>query len=114
MKILVLDDENYRHDGFETILSEKHEVHHVYSVRQFRHALQSHVFEMICFDHDLADAETGADAARHLVENVRPDRWPRQCLIHSWNPSGALNIESILLGGGLVSVTRIPYGGGPR
>jgi len=106
MKILILDDEPYRHDEFDRTLGSRHEVHHVYSVRQFRHALGAHSFEMICFDHDLGSSETGLDAAMHLVMDVPREKWPVHCLVHSWNPIGAVNIETILRRAGLPHVVR--------
>lgn len=53
--------------------------------------------DIVSFDHDLAEEKTGADCARwlgeYLIENGIP--LPKY-YIHSMNPVGAVNINSIL------------------
>lgn len=93
MRILILDDERYRHDAFERRFASE-ETWHAYTLKQFMNRFISQPkFNTIYLDHDIADskAETGLDAVRFLVDTLkeRPDKTPDKIIVHSWNPVGA-------------------------
>lgn len=103
-RILVLDDMEERHDGFR-IRFDDCEVVSAYTISEFIAALGTGKFSLICLDHDLgghpkADLAgkrhlTGVDAA--ILLTTRPDEEaPDAILVHSWNPSGAMEMEAIL------------------
>ena len=89
VKILFFDDERWRHDLFEP-RERGNEIHHAYTVRQFKHAISRHVFDMISFDYDITDdkSETGMDAVNALLATPGL-RWPNRVVVHSWNSRGA-------------------------
>lgn len=94
MKVLVLDDEDYRHRGYDEALV-GHEVHHVRTVDQFRKKVaKCRDWDLVSFDHDLGTKEDGRDAARAFVaSNAQPSCL---CVVHSWNPAGATRIADVL------------------
>jgi len=117
--VLVIDDDQERHNGFNRILRGAN-VKHVYNYDQAIDALNKQTFEVIYFDHDLADygdsptgygerERTGADIALYLVRMLPRDRYPKLAVIHSLNPVGAQNIESALKPAGIRCI-RQPYG----
>lgn len=56
--------------------------------------LQANQYDMICFDHDLGgDQKTGMDVAKWIVNNLK---YKFEFYIHSANPIGRENIESLL------------------
>ena len=98
MKILVLDDEKYRHEGFDKRFA-SHDVFHAYDCARAERWLDEHVFDLACLDHDLgfAASETGQDCARYIAA-MPAERRPREVLIHSWNMAGARSMAAILSG----------------
>lgn len=100
MNVLVLDDEPYRHEAFAKRFKND-SVWHVYSFEQFRRALHTNIYDLICFDHDLGERLNGNDAAKFLISSVPSDRWPTKCLVHSWNPEGGVRIERTLRAAGI-------------
>lgn len=100
MRILIIDDQHERHEGFRTIL-DGHRLTHAFGYGEAVADLQHNRYDMVCLDHDLAlndvvggRALTGHDIAKWLAS--RPDRCPPQILVHSHNPVGAQNIEAEL------------------
>lgn len=59
MKILILDDQPERHEGFIKIFSRggpnSHKLTHAWTYDQCIEALKNNHFDMICLDHDLGD-----------------------------------------------------------
>jgi CheY-like chemotaxis protein len=56
MKILILDDQPERHEGFIRIFAErKHELTHAWTYQQAIKAMKADKFGMACLDHDLGD-----------------------------------------------------------
>lgn len=105
MKILFLDDEAYRHEWADSYYA-GHEVHHARSVRQFLSALTSERFDIVSFDYDIEDLNdpnrrTGLDCAHLLIKHQ--SCWPRECIVHSWNPRGKLLIFDALNAAGLAA-----------
>lgn len=113
MKILVLDDDQLRHDAFKKNLK-GHDVTHVYSANDAAKAVKEHAkFDAFFLDHDLADFAdsgtgygaaielTGADFAAWLARpeemgGAPKDKIPSIIWIHSWNPDGAKRMKGWL------------------
>lgn len=100
MKILVVDDQHERHEGFRAMLV-GHSLTHAFGYTEALADLQHNTYGMLCLDHDLAmndvvggRALSGHDIAKWLAAN--PRFCPPQVIIHSHNPVGALNIELTL------------------
>jgi hypothetical protein len=96
--LLILDDEDYRH---ELIAKQypNHERFHARNLVQFKkHLRRVGRFDIITFDHDISDdeRETGVEAAIYLI-SLGKHYIPGLCIVHSWNTDGAKNIEKVLL-----------------
>jgi hypothetical protein len=96
MRILVLDDMEVRHDGFDRRHPE-HRIDHAYDVEEALFYLRTHTYELVYLDHDLAPEHyigedgsepTGMDVAIYISKMFKAHR-PSQVIIHSWNPAGA-------------------------
>ena len=105
-KCLIIDDMPERHKW----LTQDYEIngYDIYNAYTFDEAvalieqLSPDTFDLITFDHDLNDRDekgnerTGATVARYMAENGLKCKEAR---IHSANPVGCKNIESILRSG---------------
>lgn len=95
MKVLILDDEKYRHEGFDSAL-EGNEIWHAYDCRQAIKILEEvGPFDVVYLDYNLSKELTGLDAARYIAR-MSPERRPKSIRIHSWHPTGAWNMQQIL------------------
>lgn len=93
MRVLILDDERYRHQGYDEMLA-GHDVFHAYTTPQFVSQItKCGPFDLICFDHDLGGTWTGMDAAEELTISDHPKCI---CIVHSWNTNGARRIRQHL------------------
>jgi len=110
MNILVLDDQQQRHDAFARRF-EGHSVWHVRTYAEARRELAKRRYDLATLDHDIFDfvtvrgrrrEYTGVDVAR-LIAEMHPERRPGRIAIHSWNRSAALNMQSILRSAGIES-----------
>lgn len=119
MRILILDDEQVRHDAFADFYV-GHEVVHVETYSQFVSELESgSPWDLIHLDHDLGPGDsyldgwgdmqffTGQHSAIRVCE-LQDDRLPGEVIVHSVNPLGATNMVSDLKSR-KVSVTWRPY-----
>jgi hypothetical protein len=115
MRILVLDDMEVRHDGFDHRHPE-HKIDHAYNVEEALFYLRTHVYELVYLDHDLApehyidapsEEATGYDIAVY-ISKMFPAHRPSQIIIHSWNPVGAERMYKQLQGLGMF-VSRKPF-----
>jgi hypothetical protein len=112
MRILILDDEDERHEGFKKILS-GHELFHAFESAEFKAMfLGQGPFDMICFDHEKISDMYGYSeiTGLHMANFVlrQPERlWPKQVLVHSWNPDGAANIAAAFEG--KIPVRVLPF-----
>ena len=119
MRILILDDEQVRHDAFAEFYG-GHEVVHVETYSQFVRELESgSPWDLIHLDHDLGPGDsyldgwggmqffTGQHAAIRVCE-LHDERLPGEVIVHSVNPLGANNMVSDLKSR-KVSVTWRPY-----
>jgi hypothetical protein len=70
----------------------------VRNIAEFKHMVTTSILLGVSFDHDLGPSfETGSSAARFLCEHLSLTNQPLpKCYIHSQNPSGSQNIQSIL------------------
>lgn len=101
MKILILDDDETRHEQFRTNFA-KHQLVHTYTVDEAIRALKIHRFDCIMLDHDLGGKSfvksggpepTGYDVAVWIRSNL--DYKP-EIYIHSMNPAGAKLMQSVI------------------
>jgi CheY-like chemotaxis protein len=96
MRILVLDDEQYRHDEFARRFT-GHDVTHVRMVHEALDALRGPRFDLAQLDHDLGSGDgTGRDVAEFIAAMPESHR-PSFVSVHSFNPPGARLMVAILL-----------------
>jgi CheY-like chemotaxis protein len=106
-RILVLDDEQYRHDGFARRFV-GHDVTHARTVAEALDALRGPRFDLAQLDHDLGSGDgTGRDVAEHIASMPR-DLRPRVVVVHSFNPPGARLMVATLKQAGVPSSHK-PY-----
>jgi CheY-like chemotaxis protein len=88
MRVLVLDDEQVRHEEFVR----QHPADEVVSARSVHEAcaaLRGPRFDRVQLDHDLGSGSpTGLEAARFIAE-MEQERRPAMVIVHSHNPVGA-------------------------
>jgi CheY-like chemotaxis protein len=126
VKILILDDDPERHQGFTRVFPEDTRTHTTrYS--EVVDALQNGgPFDLVYLDHDLGcfDNEetwtdagmyrttdvpyTGVDVARFIVRELDVGKRPTRVIIHSWNPDGARTMLKLLQSVG-ISASAQPY-----
>ena len=119
MRILILDDEQVRHDDLAVLYGD-HEVVHTSTYNQFVHELESgSPWDLIHLDHDLGPGDsyldgwgtmqffTGQHAAIRVCE-LRDHQLPGEVIVHSVNPLGANYMVSDLKSR-KVRVTWRPY-----
>lgn len=109
MRILVLDDDDIRHQAFARRFI-NHSVVHAMTVDEACDALNKEKFDLVHLDHDLNDHGhrsvaasmygqvelTGFDVARFIARDLTIDNRPDRVVIHSWNPPGAKMMAEIL------------------
>lgn len=117
MRMLILDDDESRHDWFAFRFAD-HERVHVRSYFEAVEALVSQRFDVAFLDHDLDDHGspgqfvdgfplTGMDVVRFIVKLPKEDR-PKRFVVHSLNPVGGPRMHEELLSNGCIS-TRWPF-----
>lgn len=113
---LFLDDTEERHRHFYNLCSQLDVItFHAYNVRRALHLLHDPPFglpfDCVWLDHDLEDtgAETGYVVAEHIALHLPIAMWPKNVVIHSWNPEGAIAMEHILKDNGFINVKRVPF-----
>lgn len=103
MKILILDDEQYRHDIYRKNLI-GHSLTHVETARDCIRELNTNGPWDWCFlDHDLGGttfAKSGPGTGYEVAEFLRDNNSlvPKNVIVHSLNPAGALNMISVIPG----------------
>lgn len=116
MKILVLDDDDNRHEVIGKMLKRRgHETVHVRSYNEAIKVLRNDVFEGMYLDHDLQEyahgtrvERTGAHVVSFMVTDMDPKKLPKEVVIHSWNTDGSKVMENLLRSVG-VAVKRQPF-----
>jgi DNA-binding NtrC family response regulator len=102
MKILILDDEEYRHDGFRRAVKSLPEAHqckieliHAYNSDEAMQAFQVGKIDVFFSDHDLGYlSDDGSRFATKVLMEVPDAHWPTYVVVHSANWQGARNIGS--------------------
>jgi CheY-like chemotaxis protein len=119
MNILVLDDDDTRHQIFrEIILPQIKQSYNLFAVKTVHGAkgvMSSHKIDMMLLDHDLGRAEDGRTFCRWTRDNLTEETLPPKIIIHSHNHQAAREMENILRetpGGMFVEIKRIPFSSG--
>ncbi len=112
MNIFILDDDINRHDFLIKMLGNKYNNTNIVSAQTADEAykfLKNEKWDMIFLDHDLGGEayvdsnlpNTGYQVAKFIKNNnIKYDI----CIIHSMNPVGARNIQSILPDSNLIPI----------
>ena len=122
MRILILDDEQCRHDAFAGSYI-GHDVTHVTTYQSFLHELEMNSpWDLISLDHDLGEGTggnvyvdgwgvtrffSGQHASMRICE-LSEDFLPLEVIVHSVNPAGARAMVAALTRRN-VAVTWRPY-----
>lgn len=95
IKVLIIDDEKYRHDWFSEHLRKivGIEVYNVMNGASALTLMRLNKFDLIFFDHDLGDDLDGSRIATTVLMESEYNR-PSAVWVHSQNWHGAQNIES--------------------
>ncbi len=114
-RILILDDDPYRHEAFKRLVPGRSRIKHAYTAKQAISALDElPAFDVAFLDHDLpksrdlagvADPGSGLDVAKHIAA-MNPRRRPTQVWIHSHNPTGRRQMAKILRAAGVETVLQ--------
>lgn len=108
LKILVLDDNEYRHEAFSKKLA-GHDVWHTYTAEQTSKVLAHQgPFDVVYLDHDLGETHTGMDVARYITGGLAVQKRPLQVIVHSHNTAGAERMEAELRAAG-ITAAREPF-----
>ena len=122
MRILVVDDEQARHNYFIQAYA-GHQVAHAYGYYEAVDALdKGPKFDIVQLDHDLGDHRTpdhmvemygryeltGWHVAHHMATEMSCDMRPDKVIVHSVNPDGARSIHMFLERQGF-DVVRQPF-----
>lgn len=111
-KLLILDDEEIRHETFRKILVGRN-IFSVYDYDQLV-ALYSQYdrFDVVYLDHDLSlkqaagmpnNEKNGTDAAE-FIASLPPECRPARAILHSWNDYGAKRQQHILIEAGINAI----------
>lgn len=121
MRILILDDDNERHDWFRDEFA-RDQRQHVWTVAEALWALSGpEGWDMVSLDHDLdlshpalkvngihrptydIESHTGLSVAKYIASAVPAMPWCGTCrfVVHSWNPAGARLMYDAIASAGL-------------
>lgn len=100
-KLLILDDDQIRHDGFKRKFPE-YELKHTYTAEETIDALKNNEYDYVFLDHDLGGEQmvasgdgTGYEVAEWLANHHC--RCPKMAIyIHSLNPIGRKNMVNVM------------------
>lgn len=114
MKILILDDDQIRHDFFNRALFGEN-ITNVYTADQCIDVLRNEKFDIAFLDHDLggqvmvgSGPKTGYQVACFL--EMTPHLKPPRVIIHSLNPSGARNMQVAIKGSECINIFELMNG----
>jgi CheY-like chemotaxis protein len=107
MRLLVLDDEQNRHDAFQQRCP-CDELTHVFNVQDALNALRCTLFDVATLDYDLGATLSGLEFVTQMIALVPPDRWPAQVIVHTQNPSKGLRMTERLRDAG-ISSRYVPF-----
>ena len=116
MKVLIIDDHNFRHES----ISKKYigdDIDHAYKFADACQLLSTTKYDIVQLDHDLGDFTgengrdlTGYDIMLYLVKFVDIEIWPTYIVIHTGNNVGAYNIKQLLTNYGISCIIE-PFRG---
>jgi CheY-like chemotaxis protein len=117
IRVLVLDDNENRHDVFRHILPDA-SLTHVYTADEAITALQEKPrFNLLCLDHDLGDFKNksrsddpgdGTMVAEFIAQWLDKKQYPDSIIVHSANFHASRRMAAILRAAGL-TVTIKPF-----
>lgn len=109
LRILVLDDDELRHESFRKRFKD-HIVVHVWNYKEAVAELKKEKFDIVHLDRDLEDFEkkdgggyrewTGEDVA-DFIASMSAEQKPSRAIVHSWNVSGAARMGKTLYDAGI-------------
>jgi CheY-like chemotaxis protein len=116
VKILILDDQQYRHDvyarRFETFDAE---VVHVYNPDEAAEVLGQMTFDLVFLDHRLGyyvyepmPMEVTGLATAKLIAALPEDMRPKKVVVHSWDTTGSTQMAEVLRAAG-IAVSEEPF-----
>ena len=88
---------------------------HAYTARRALHLLNDPpfgtLFDCVWLDYDLENTgmETGFVVAEYIAIHLPMALRPKNVVIHSWNATGAVHMETILTDNGYSKVKRVPF-----
>lgn len=101
MRVLILDDQQLRHEVFAD-RHEQDEVHHTFTYDRAIELLRSKPkFDVVYLDHDLQEKATGYDAAKFIAERLPDDRKPGVVVVHTLNSACGDRMVQVLQAGGI-------------
>lgn len=104
MIILIVDDEQVRHDIAEDVFTAAgHTVLHAFNAEEGKEILQAGTqrIGLLMLDHDMGFGGSGSDLAGFILNELNPEKFPAQAVSHSWSHHGAANIASKLRTAGI-------------
>lgn len=112
-KIFILDDQEIRHELFK-LKFEGHDITSAWTAKEAIDILSRYKFDYIFLDHDLggkiyvaSDVGTGYEVAKWISKH--PELKGCQIVIHSFNPDGCTNMQSVLRAAGFTEVVIDPF-----
>lgn len=113
-RMMVLDDNEERHDAFDRAFSGD-SLEHAWTYWDAVALLKSERFDVVYLDHDLNEFEsistvagmygevelTGADVARFIGRELDGALRPKRVIVHSWNAVGAGTMIAMLRDAGV-------------
>jgi hypothetical protein len=105
---LFFDDDKLRHFQFKDLCKTLNWVNAVsaFSPQQAIHLLNIIKFDCAFLDHDMdwgvPGGGDGRTVANYIALHLEPKMYPKNIVIHSWNPEAAKEMQQIL------AVTKIP------
>lgn len=109
MRVLVIDDQQYRHQNFGDIFTRYYpdwEIHQAWNAEEALKAFQEHKFDLVFFDHDLGYGDSGSSIAYQVLDRPGKYKCPGKAIVHSANWNGARNIAGWLEAGGVPHLTQ--------
>lgn len=115
-KILIVDDDNYRHQHYQIDLGGRNSLYHADGYNKAIEFLYDRRFDLIYMDHDLrdfatSDERTGLDIIKYFIDKYATTDQSYQPLfvLHSMYPAGVANMRSYLIKANYNNIT-IPFG----
>jgi CheY-like chemotaxis protein len=122
-RVLVLDDMDSRLERFRKVFdNSQHGVAYSKTAAKAIGLITAKKFDFMFLDHDLLpehygkdhldpahDSTTGYAVVKHLIDNVEPENWPMQIVIHSLNIKGVNRMADNLTTKTNIRVHTMPF-----